>query len=89
MAGLSIRFGAGIKYILGLQIEKGVLKLKPCIPNDWKQYEIKYKYGDSIYNIKVINKNSKNTGIEKIYLNFFQYKSCRKLQLKHHNAQNI
>ena len=62
-------YEAGIKYILGLQIEKGVLKLKPCIPNDWKQYEIKYKYGDSIYNIKVINKNSKNTGIEKIYLN--------------------
>ena len=62
-------YEAGIKYILGLQIEKGVLKLKPCIPNDWKQYEIKYKYGDSMYNIKVINKNSKSTGIEKIYLN--------------------
>ena len=62
-------YEAGIKYILGLQIEKGVLRLKPCIPNDWKQYEIKYKYGDSMYNIKVINKNSKSTGIEKIYLN--------------------
>ena len=62
-------YEAGIKYILGLQIEKEVLKLRPCIPKDWSQYEIKYKYGDSIYNIKVTNKNSKNAGVEKIYLN--------------------
>ncbi len=62
-------YEAGIKYILGLRIEKGTLTLNPCISSDWKEYSIKYKYGESIYNIKVTNPNKKNTGIEKMILN--------------------
>ena len=62
-------YKAGIEYILGLKIEKGILKIEPCIPNDWKEYAIRYKFKDSIYHIKVTNKNGKNTGVEKIYLN--------------------
>jgi len=54
---------------LGLNIKKGMLKIEPCIPKDWKEYSIKYRYGSSIYNIKVKNENGKNTGVEKFYLN--------------------
>ena len=61
-------YKAGIEYILGLKIEKGVLKINPCIPKDWKEYFIRYKYENSIYNIKVKNPNGKNTGVDKIYL---------------------
>lgn len=46
-------YEAGIKYILGLNIENGYLSIKPCIPSDWKEYSIKYKYKNSIYNINV------------------------------------
>lgn len=46
---------AGIKYILGLNIEAGYLRIEPHIPNNWEEYEIRYKYGNSMYNIKVIN----------------------------------
>ena len=46
---------AGIKYILGLNIEHGYLKIEPHVPSNWKEYEIKYKYGNSIYNIRIIN----------------------------------
>lgn len=60
---------AGIEYILGLKINNKILSIKPCIPKDWKQYCIKYKYGNSIYNIKVTNINRKNTGVNKILLN--------------------
>ena len=60
---------AGIEYILGLKIEKGILKINPCIASSWKEYSISYKYGDSIYNIKVENPNNKNIGIEKFILN--------------------
>ena len=59
----------GIEYILGLKVEKGILKIKPCIPNSWKEYTIKYQWKESIYNIKVENPNGKNTGITKILLN--------------------
>ena len=62
-------YKAGIENILGLNIRKNVLKIEPCIPKDWKEYTIKYRYKNSIYNIKVKNENGKNTGVEKFYLN--------------------
>ena len=62
-------YTAGIEYILGLKIEKGYLIIKPCIPKDWKEYLMRYKWKDSIYNIKVINKNQKNTGVQKVLVN--------------------
>ena len=50
-------YEAGIRYILGFNLEKNILKIKPHIPENWKEYSIRYKYGNSIYNIKVVNKN--------------------------------
>jgi len=60
---------AGITWILGVKIRKKVMTIEPCISSNWKEYEIHYKYGDSIYNIKVINPNGKNTGVEKVIVN--------------------
>ena len=37
-------YEAGIKYILGLRIEKQVLKIVPCIPSTWKEYSIRYRW---------------------------------------------
>ncbi len=62
-------YDAGIEYILGLKIENGVMKFEPCIPKDWKEYLIRYKWGKSIYNIKIKNPNQRNTGVEKVFLN--------------------
>lgn len=59
----------GLENILGLNIENGILKLNPCIPKDWKEYSIRYKYGKSIYNIKVKNPAGKNVGIKEMILN--------------------
>lgn len=53
-------YTAGIEYLLGIKIEKGYLKIEPCIPKDWKEYKVKYKWKESIYNITVKNPNSKN-----------------------------
>ena len=60
---------AGIQYILGLKIHHNFMSIQPCISKDWEQFEIKFKYGESIYNIKVNNKNKKNSGVEKVILN--------------------
>lgn len=62
-------YEAGIKYILGLNIEEGILKLNPCIPSNWQEYSIRYKFGESIYHIKVTNPNRKCTGISSLKLN--------------------
>ncbi len=62
-------YKAGIEYILGLKIKKGFITINPCIPKEWKEYQIVYKWKDSNYNIKVKNPNGKNTGVSKISLN--------------------
>lgn len=62
-------YKAGIEYILGLKILDEVLSIKPVIPSSWKEYQIRYEYKSSVYNIKVKNPNGKNTGVEKFILN--------------------
>ena len=61
-------YKAGIEYLLGLKIEEGYLKIEPCIPKDWKEYQIQYKWKESIYNIKILNPDGKNTGVIKVIL---------------------
>ena len=45
-------YKAGIEYILGMKIKgnienkKQTLTFNPCIPKGWKEYSIKYKYGN-------------------------------------------
>ena len=59
---------AGIEYILGIKINNNILSFNPCIPKDWKEFIIRYKFGQSIYNIHVSNLNGKNTGVSKVIL---------------------
>ena len=72
-------YKAGIEYILGLKIEKGYLTIEPCIPRDWKEYQMQYKYKESIYNIKVKNENNKNYGITKVLLDNIEVENKIKL----------
>ncbi len=73
-------YKAGIQHILGLKIEKGIMSFSPCIPKDWKQYKIKYKWKKSIYNIKVENPEGKNNGVKKVYLNNKAVENAIKLE---------
>ena len=59
---------AGIQYILGMNIINNVLSFNPCIPKTWKEFNIKYKYGESLYNINVKNPNGKNSGVTKVVI---------------------
>lgn len=62
-------YKAGIEFILGLKIENGMMSIEPCIPKDWKEYNIKYKWKNSFYNIVVKNPNGKSSGVEKVIIN--------------------
>lgn len=58
----------GIQYILGLNVYHNYMSFNPCIPKDWEKFEIKYKFEESIYNIKVKNPDRKNSGISKVLI---------------------
>ena len=62
-------YTAGLEYILGIKIKNNVMTFEPCIPKTWKEYNIKYKFENSIYNIRITNLNGKNTGINRVSLN--------------------
>ena len=72
-------YKAGIEYILGLKIENGYLRIDPCIPKDWKEYSMQYKWKNSVYTIKVSNPNNKNTGVTKVLLNGIEVENKIKL----------
>lgn len=61
-------YKAGIQYILGLKIEKGVLSISPCIPSSWDEYSIRYEYGASTYNITVKNLSKSTPNVVKRFL---------------------
>ena len=39
--------------LLGLKREGESLRIEPCIPDDWAEYKIRYRYQDTYYNIIV------------------------------------
>ena len=73
-------YKAGIEFILGLKIRNGVMSIEPCIPKDWKEYNIKYKWKNSFYNIIVKNPDGKNSGVEEVLLNGEKVENAIRLQ---------
>lgn len=61
-------YKVGIENILGFRIQNNTIIISPCIPKEWKEYSIKYKYQNSIYNIVIKNLEGKNTGVNKFFL---------------------
>ena len=61
-------YQAGLEWILGIQRQGEFLRLRPCIPEEWPEYEVNYKFGKSIYQITVKNPNRKQTGIHHLLL---------------------
>jgi len=59
-------YRAGLEYILGFQKNGDTIIMDPCIPKKWNEYTIKYKFLDSMYNIKVKNPEGLNKGVKKI-----------------------
>ena len=57
------------QYILGIQPQYNGLKIDPCIPNDWKGFEINRKFRNAVYKIKVSNPKYVSKGIAKLIVN--------------------
>lgn len=58
----------GMKHIIGLEVEGEKLRIHPCIPKDWKEYQIRYRYKSSLYEITVYNPKGVNYGVKDIKL---------------------
>ncbi|MGI8469778.1 MAG: GH36-type glycosyl hydrolase domain-containing protein [Pyrinomonadaceae bacterium] len=48
-------YRAALEYLLGFKKQGESLSFEPCIPRDWKDFEITYRYKSTTYYIKVEN----------------------------------
>ncbi|SEM99308.1 GH36-type glycosyl hydrolase domain-containing protein [Lihuaxuella thermophila] len=55
-------YQAGIEWILGLRRRGDRLYIRPCIPSEWQEFSITYRFGNSRYQITVQNPEGKSAG---------------------------
>ena len=46
-------YRAGLEAILGVTREGNLLRIKPCVPDEWQEYEIVTRFGSTRYEIKL------------------------------------
>ncbi|MBN2489808.1 MAG: hypothetical protein JXQ29_03040 [Planctomycetes bacterium] len=61
-------YRAGLEWILGFQKRGSALRIDPCIPKDWKCYEIAYRHRDTLYRITVENPKGVCRGVSRVRL---------------------
>ena len=62
----SCMYRLGTEMILGLQRTGDRLHINPCIPADWTEFQINYRFGKSLYHILVKNEQQKKSEIAQI-----------------------
>ncbi len=61
-------YRVALETLLGFQRRGNRLRIDPCIPSDWKQFRVAYRYGTSIYSIVVENQNAVQRGVGRVVL---------------------
>jgi cellobiose phosphorylase len=54
--------------MLGFQKQGAALRIDPCIPRHWQQFEIRYRHGSSLYRIRVENPEGVCRGVSRLTL---------------------
>jgi cyclic beta-1,2-glucan synthetase len=59
-------YRAGLESILGFHLSGDRLRIDPCIPREWREFEISYQRGSTGYLIKVENPHGVCRGIARL-----------------------
>jgi cyclic beta-1,2-glucan synthetase len=59
----------GVEMLLGLQRTENSLKIEPHIPADWQGYQLNYRFGKTMYHIRVQNAVDGNGNKRKVTMN--------------------
>jgi cellobiose phosphorylase len=61
-------YRVALEAILGLKLEGNALRVEPCIPRGWANYEVTYRYGSATYRIRVDNSAGASRGVRSVIL---------------------
>jgi len=75
-------YNVGLTNILGFKKEGNILRIEPAVPTEWKNFDLEYRYLDTIYKIKVNLKAEKNNIMadgEPIHSNAIKLKNDKRI----------
>ncbi|MFO7784347.1 MAG: hypothetical protein R6V25_06905, partial [Desulfatiglandales bacterium] len=49
-----------VESLLGLRLEKDRLHVAPCLPDDWREFKVHYRYRETVYHIEVLQTPAEN-----------------------------
>ncbi|MHB1460248.1 MAG: GH36-type glycosyl hydrolase domain-containing protein [Armatimonadota bacterium] len=61
-------YRVSVEALLGLTLHGDVFTITPCIPVDWREYRMTYRYFSASYEIHVTNPHGVNTGVVTVTL---------------------
>jgi cyclic beta-1,2-glucan synthetase len=61
-------YRVGVESMLGFKLQGDRLRIDPCIPADWKRFEITYRRGKSVYKIEVENPDGRERGVRETFV---------------------
>ena len=59
-------YRAALEYILGFKLEGDRLRIDPCIPRGWREFDINYRRRATTYRIRVQNPDSLCHGVNRV-----------------------
>jgi cyclic beta-1,2-glucan synthetase len=58
----------GVERLLGITRKADQLEIHPCIPKEWKGYQINYRFGTSLYHIRIENQNGSSSDVNQMQM---------------------
>jgi cyclic beta-1,2-glucan synthetase len=59
-------YRVGVETILGLMLDRGTLRVDPCIPRQWPGFEATLRLAGTLYHVVVENPDGVNKGIARV-----------------------
>jgi len=59
-------YRAAVEGVLGFTKRGSELRIEPCVPSDWREFTMEYRYGASTYAIAVRNPDAVPTGVARV-----------------------
>jgi cellobiose phosphorylase len=62
-------YRAAVEGILGLKVEGASFRIEPCIPREWPEYSLQFRYREAVYRIQVKNPGAVSRGVREVHVN--------------------
>ena len=59
-------YRAGVEWILGFRLRGTTLFMDPCIPRDWPEFDLSFRYHSARYDVQVENPNHVSRGVQSV-----------------------